>query len=90
MARHPAAAPVKKTKHQEEQEDLNRPAWMLSAAPWVTIAFAVIQIRELMDLKKNNVLPLDVRALQVNVLLSVAGGPVRPGQNRTVSTATGP
>ncbi|TMS11495.1 Major facilitator superfamily domain-containing protein 6-A [Larimichthys crocea] len=44
--------PVKKTKHQEEQEDVTRPAWVLSGAPWVTIAFAIFQIREMMILAK--------------------------------------
>ncbi|KAG8004668.1 Major facilitator superfamily domain-containing protein 6-B [Nibea albiflora] len=45
--------PVKKTKHQEEQEDVTRPAWVLSGAPWVTIAFAIVQIREMMILAKG-------------------------------------
>lgn len=45
-----AALPLKKTKHQEEQEDHCRPAWVLSGSPWVTIAFAVVQVKELMQL----------------------------------------
>lgn len=45
-----ATLPLKKTKHQEEQEDLCRPAWVLSGSPWVTIAFAVVQVKELMQL----------------------------------------
>lgn len=46
--------PVRKTKHQEDQEDPNRPAWMLSGAPWVTIAFAFVQIKEMISLAKNS------------------------------------
>ncbi|XP_013888254.1 major facilitator superfamily domain-containing protein 6-A isoform X2 [Austrofundulus limnaeus] len=46
--------PIMKTKHQEEQEDSTRPAWVLSGVPWVTIAFALVQIRELMNLKKGS------------------------------------
>ncbi|XP_068165651.1 major facilitator superfamily domain-containing protein 6-A-like [Antennarius striatus] len=61
---HAPMVPVKKTKHQEEQEDVSRPAWVITGAPWVTIAFAAIQIRELMKMKKSNVMPLDIQALQ--------------------------
>uniref|UniRef100_A0A672I1H5 Major facilitator superfamily associated domain-containing protein n=1 Tax=Salarias fasciatus TaxID=181472 RepID=A0A672I1H5_SALFA len=59
------ALPVKKTKHQEDQEDVNRPAWVLSASPWVTIAFAVVQIREMINLK-NSGPPPETQPLQVN------------------------
>lgn len=58
--------PVKKTKHQEEQEDVTRPAWVLSGAPWVTIAFAVFQIRELMNMAKGGGPPPETQPLQVN------------------------
>uniref|UniRef100_A0A3Q3A149 Major facilitator superfamily domain containing 6a n=1 Tax=Kryptolebias marmoratus TaxID=37003 RepID=A0A3Q3A149_KRYMA len=51
--RQAAMLPVMKTKHQEDQEDATRPAWVPSGAPWVTIAFALVQIRELMNLKKG-------------------------------------
>lgn len=61
-----AALPVKKTKHQEEQEDLNKPAWMLSGAPWVTIAFAIVQIREMMNAKKKEAPPSETQSLQVS------------------------
>lgn len=44
-----SVAPLK-TKHQEDQEDPCRPAWVLSGCPWVTIAFAVVQVKELMQL----------------------------------------
>ncbi|XP_053327824.1 major facilitator superfamily domain-containing protein 6 isoform X2 [Spea bombifrons] len=46
--------PPKKTKHQEEQEDANRPAWGLGSSPWVTLAYAFCQIKELLSLAKNN------------------------------------
>uniref|UniRef100_UPI0037E7B80F major facilitator superfamily domain-containing protein 6-A-like n=1 Tax=Semicossyphus pulcher TaxID=241346 RepID=UPI0037E7B80F len=57
--------PVMKTKHQEEQEDVSRPAWVLSGAPWVTIAFAIFQIREIMSLTKGSGPPPDTQPLQV-------------------------
>lgn len=46
--------PLGKTRHQEEQEDTNKPAWVVSASPWVTIAFALYQIRDMVALTKNN------------------------------------
>ncbi|XP_016301141.1 major facilitator superfamily domain-containing protein 6-B-like isoform X1 [Sinocyclocheilus anshuiensis] len=46
--------PPKKTRHQEEQENANKPAWVVSASPWVTIAFALYQIRDMVALSKNN------------------------------------
>ncbi|XP_061089627.1 major facilitator superfamily domain-containing protein 6-B isoform X1 [Conger conger] len=46
--------PPKKTKHQEEQEDLNKPAWVISSSPWVTIAFAIYQIREMVTLARTS------------------------------------
>ncbi|XP_064881766.1 major facilitator superfamily domain-containing protein 6-A-like isoform X1 [Oncorhynchus nerka] len=55
--------PAKKTKHQEEQEDVNRPAWVLSGSPWVTIAFAVCQIREMYCMAKSS-LPSETQPLQ--------------------------
>nr|XP_057908311.1 major facilitator superfamily domain-containing protein 6-A isoform X2 [Doryrhamphus excisus] len=55
-----APAPVKKTKYQEEQEDVARPAWVLSGAPWVTIAFAVVQIKEMLTVAKSSQRPLQV------------------------------
>lgn len=56
--------PAKKTKHQEEQEDVNKPAWVLSGSPWVTIAFAVCQIREMYCMAKSS-LPSETQPLQV-------------------------
>ncbi|XP_064825577.1 major facilitator superfamily domain-containing protein 6-A-like isoform X2 [Oncorhynchus masou masou] len=55
--------PAKKTKHQEDQEDVNRPAWVLSGSPWVTIAFAVCQIREIYCMAKSS-LPSETQPLQ--------------------------
>ncbi|KFQ18123.1 Major facilitator superfamily domain-containing protein 6, partial [Merops nubicus] len=46
--------PLKKTKHQEEQEDVNKPAWGISSSPWVTLAYAVYQIKEMVKLSKTN------------------------------------
>ncbi|KAJ8351536.1 hypothetical protein SKAU_G00230120 [Synaphobranchus kaupii] len=55
--------PPKKTKHQEEQEDINKPAWVISSSPWVTIAFAIYQIREMVTLHRGNT-STDVQPLQ--------------------------
>ncbi|KAA0715527.1 Major facilitator superfamily domain-containing protein 6-B [Triplophysa tibetana] len=46
--------PVKKTRHQEEQEDTNKPAWVVSASPWVTISYALYQIKDMIAMTKNN------------------------------------
>ncbi|XP_019378646.1 PREDICTED: major facilitator superfamily domain-containing protein 6 isoform X2 [Gavialis gangeticus] len=47
----------KKTKHQEEQEDVNKPAWGISSSPWVTLAYAICQIKEMVRLSKNSPAP---------------------------------
>ncbi|MEQ2205449.1 hypothetical protein XENOCAPTIV_029794, partial [Xenoophorus captivus] len=60
------ALPVRKTKHQEDQEDVTRPAWVLSSSPWVTITFTLVQIREMMNMKKNRGPPAENQPLQVN------------------------
>ncbi|NXA41955.1 MFSD6 protein, partial [Eudromia elegans] len=49
--------PLKKTKHQEEQEDVNKPAWGISSSPWVTLAYAIYQIKEMVKLSKTNPAP---------------------------------
>ncbi|XP_070588042.1 major facilitator superfamily domain-containing protein 6 [Erythrolamprus reginae] len=46
--------PAKKTKHQEEQEDVHKPAWGVSSSPWVTLAYALYQIKEMVQLSKTN------------------------------------
>ncbi|KAM9829552.1 major facilitator superfamily domain-containing protein 6-like [Syngnathus typhle] len=56
---------VKKTKYQEEQEDIARPAWVLSGSPWVTLAFAIVQIREMVNMAKSGLLPRGTQPLQV-------------------------
>ncbi|XP_042368986.1 major facilitator superfamily domain-containing protein 6-A-like isoform X2 [Plectropomus leopardus] len=63
-ARQVAALPIKKTKHQVEQEDVTKPAWMLTGAPWVTIAFAIVQIKEMMNLAKSGGPPTETQPLQ--------------------------
>lgn len=54
MPRTEPRLPLKKTKHQEEQEDVNKPAWGISSSPWVTLAYAVYQIKEMVKLSKTN------------------------------------
>ncbi|XP_061685298.1 major facilitator superfamily domain-containing protein 6-A [Syngnathoides biaculeatus] len=56
--------PLKKTKYQEEQEDIAKPAWVLSGAPWVAIAFAIVQITEMMNMVKIGQ-PRETQPLQV-------------------------
>ncbi|XP_042192075.1 major facilitator superfamily domain-containing protein 6-B isoform X2 [Callorhinchus milii] len=46
--------PPKKTRHQEEQEDITKPAWPISSSPWVSFAFALCQIMEMVKLMKTN------------------------------------
>ncbi|XP_075385638.1 major facilitator superfamily domain-containing protein 6 [Tenrec ecaudatus] len=46
--------PPKKTKHQEEQEDVNKPAWGVSSSPWVTFVYVLYQIKEMMQLARDS------------------------------------
>lgn len=62
--------PIMKTKHQEDQEDSMRPAWVLSGAPWVAIGFALVQIRELMNLKK--VPPAENQQVNTNTVFNTS------------------
>ncbi|XP_036417962.1 major facilitator superfamily domain-containing protein 6-A [Colossoma macropomum] len=55
--------PARKTQHQEEQEDVNKPAWALSVSPWVTIAFALVQIKEVVLMMRTQP-PTEVQPLQ--------------------------
>ncbi len=48
---------ARKTRHQEEQEDLNKPAWVPSGSPWVTVVLLFYQI-----IAKT---PVEVQPLQV-------------------------
>ncbi|XP_028661918.2 major facilitator superfamily domain-containing protein 6-B [Erpetoichthys calabaricus] len=49
-----AKLPLKKTRHQEEQEDVNRPAWVISSAPWVSITFSLCQVKEMIKVFKRS------------------------------------
>uniref|UniRef100_H3DIF6 Major facilitator superfamily domain containing 6a n=1 Tax=Tetraodon nigroviridis TaxID=99883 RepID=H3DIF6_TETNG len=65
--RRPAAVtPVKKTKFQEEQEDATKPAWVLSGSPWVTLAFALLQIWDAVSEGRSKRPPAESESLQVN------------------------
>ncbi|XP_036174775.1 major facilitator superfamily domain-containing protein 6 isoform X3 [Myotis myotis] len=46
--------PPKKTKHQEEQEDASKPAWGVSASPWVTFVYALYQVKEMLLLARES------------------------------------
>lgn len=72
----PAITLVKKTKFQEEQEDVNKPAWVLSGSPWVTVAFAIVQLREIMSVMKNKQPPAESESLQVKLVLYLNEGGV--------------
>ncbi|KAM4836055.1 major facilitator superfamily domain-containing protein 6 isoform 2-T3 [Thomomys bottae] len=54
MPRPEPRLPPKKTKHQEEQEDVNKPAWGVSSSPWVTLVYALYQVKELIQLTRDN------------------------------------
>ncbi len=49
---------ARKTRHQEEQEDLNKPAWVPSGSPWVTV---VLLFYTVVSAKT----PFEVQPLQV-------------------------
>ncbi|XP_045436386.1 major facilitator superfamily domain-containing protein 6 isoform X2 [Pipistrellus kuhlii] len=46
--------PPRKTRHQEEQEDASKPAWGVSASPWVTFVYALYQVKEMMRLARES------------------------------------
>ncbi|CAH6791612.1 Mfsd6 [Phodopus roborovskii] len=54
MPRIESRLPPKKTKHQEEQEDVNKPAWGVSSSPWVTLVYALYQVKEMMQLTRDS------------------------------------
>ncbi|XP_051880255.1 major facilitator superfamily domain-containing protein 6-B [Pristis pectinata] len=64
--------PLKKTKYQEEQEDVTKPAWAISSSPWVTIVFALYQVMEMAKLAKTDA------AIQHQVLQEANDNPVTP------------
>uniref|UniRef100_A0A672PAF2 Major facilitator superfamily domain-containing protein 6-A-like n=1 Tax=Sinocyclocheilus grahami TaxID=75366 RepID=A0A672PAF2_SINGR len=53
--------PTRKTRHQEDQEDLNKPAWVPSGSPWVTVVLLFYQIRDMVVIAKT---PVEVQPLQ--------------------------
>ncbi|XP_073700609.1 major facilitator superfamily domain-containing protein 6-A [Garra rufa] len=53
--------PARKTQHQEEQEDLNKPAWVPSGSPLVTVVLLFYHIREMAVIAKT---PVEVQPLQ--------------------------
>ncbi|XP_063788808.1 major facilitator superfamily domain-containing protein 6 isoform X2 [Pseudophryne corroboree] len=50
----PAKFPPKKTKHQEEQEDVNRPAWGITSSPWVSLAYVFYQVKEMLSVSNTS------------------------------------
>ncbi|NXU49544.1 MFSD6 protein, partial [Turnix velox] len=73
--------PLKKTKHQEEQEDVNKPAWGISSSPWVTLAYAVYQIKEMVKLSKTNRTPENQPLQRINENCSTSASSARQPQN---------
>lgn len=68
--------PPKKTKHQEEQEDVNKPAWGVSSSPWVTFVYALYQVKEMIQLTRDS-RASEIQPLQgtsENREISVTGG----------------
>lgn len=59
-----AGLPARKTRHREEREDGAGPAWALGVTPWVAFAFAVVQIEELIVMRKTHT-RAEVQPLQV-------------------------
>ncbi|XP_041935951.1 major facilitator superfamily domain-containing protein 6-A-like isoform X2 [Alosa sapidissima] len=55
--------PAQKTRHQEEQEDVAKPAWVIAGSPWVNMAFAIYQIWEFVAMRKRNP-PIETEPLQ--------------------------
>lgn len=66
MSRIEPRLPPKKTKHQEEQEDVNKPAWGVSSSPWVTFVYALYQIKEMMQLTREN-RASEIQPLQLHI-----------------------
>ncbi|KAB5577412.1 hypothetical protein PHYPO_G00209650 [Pangasianodon hypophthalmus] len=50
-----AAAPAaKKSKFQEEQEDVSKPAWVVSTSPWVAMSYALYQLKDMVSTSRSN------------------------------------
>ncbi|XP_054236692.1 major facilitator superfamily domain-containing protein 6 [Indicator indicator] len=98
MPRTEPRLPLKKTKHQEEQEDVNKPAWGISSSPWVTLAYAVYQIKEMVKLSKTNPTPENQPLQKTSENCSASSptsarqppSPTDSGQPRTCSAPTPP
>lgn len=95
MPRTEPRLPLKKTKHQEEQEDVNKPAWGVSSSPWVTLAYAIYQIKEMVKLSKTHPLPENQPLQKISENCSVLASSERQpptatdsGQPRNCSTPT--
>uniref|UniRef100_A0AAY5EDZ9 Major facilitator superfamily associated domain-containing protein n=1 Tax=Electrophorus electricus TaxID=8005 RepID=A0AAY5EDZ9_ELEEL len=57
MTHTPRAEPkslARKMHHQVELEDGSKPAWALTVSPWVTITFAVFQVKEIILMMKKS------------------------------------
>ncbi|XP_029461886.1 major facilitator superfamily domain-containing protein 6 [Rhinatrema bivittatum] len=80
--------PPKKTKHQEEQEDVNKPAWGVSSSPWVTLAFTFFQIKEMLQLSGSSQ-PLENEPLQAADENPIAS-PLRSAQPSPLLRSTEP
>ncbi|NXI49372.1 MFSD6 protein, partial [Chloroceryle aenea] len=98
MPRTEPRLPLKKTKHQEEQEDVNKPAWGISSSPWVTLAYAVYQIKEMVKLSKTNPAPENQPLQKINENCSASSAssakpppnPAGSGQSGNCSAPTPP
>ncbi|NWV12111.1 MFSD6 protein, partial [Ptilonorhynchus violaceus] len=96
MPRTEPRLPLKKTKHQEEQEDVNKPAWGISSSPWVTLAYAVYQIKEMVKLSKTSPAPENQPLQKTNENCSASSAssakqpqnPTDSGQSRKRSAPT--
>uniref|UniRef100_A0A4W4FQ56 Major facilitator superfamily associated domain-containing protein n=1 Tax=Electrophorus electricus TaxID=8005 RepID=A0A4W4FQ56_ELEEL len=67
MTHTPRAEPkslARKMHHQVELEDGSKPAWALTVSPWVTITFAVFQVKEIILMMKKAP-PTEAHPLQV-------------------------
>ncbi|XP_009980206.1 PREDICTED: major facilitator superfamily domain-containing protein 6 [Tauraco erythrolophus] len=89
MPRTEPRLPLKKTKHQEEQEDVNKPAWGISSSPWVTLAYAIYQIKEMVKLSKTNPTPENQPLQKINENCSESASSARQPQNPTHSGQSG-
>ncbi|OXB73477.1 UNVERIFIED_CONTAM: hypothetical protein H355_013378 [Colinus virginianus] len=89
MPRTEPRLPLKKTKHQEEQEDVNKPAWGISSSPLVTLAYAIYQIKEMVKLSKTHPIPENQPLQKISENCSPSATPTvtDSGQSRNRSTA---